>query len=133
MKKIIIIAVTALISQVAIADSLVATSAKAKGSNVIALDVLTDGASVGFQINIPAKGSKVDFSGLTKTVGKYEVSKNYNGQEVVITFANDDNSPIAKGRLNLGSIRVVGGEVGQPTFIAADAQAKAVSSEVSSN
>jgi hypothetical protein len=132
--SIIASAILATISTVSFADDLIITSTAAKGANLVSLDLLSSGSTAGVQINIPAAGGKVDLSGLSRKMsGSFTLQSSFDGKEIVLMLANDDNSALTKGQINLGTIRVSGVTLGTAKIIAVDAKAAEISSSVHSN
>lgn len=117
------------------ADDLVVTASNsAKSGSVSSFDLISSGAAAGVQVNIPVTGGKVDLSGLSKSMpGNFSLQSNYDGKEVVLLIANDDNSLMSKGQVSLGTIRVTGGSLGAAKLIAADAKGESISGTVHSN
>ena len=135
MNKLILAAALLAVSSISFADDLVVTASNStKGDNVSSLDLISLGGAAGVQINIPVAGAKVDLSGLSKSMpGNFTLQSNYDGKEIVLLIANDDNSLLKKGQISLGTIRVTGASLGTAKLIVADAKGESISSAVHSN
>lgn len=134
MNKLILAAALIAASSVSFADDLVITASNSKGGNVSTLDLISSGSAAGVQINIPVVGAKVDLSGLSKSMpGNFSLQSSYDGKEIVLLIANDDNSLMKKGQISLGTIRVSGAALGAAKLIVADAKGESISSAVHSN
>lgn len=135
MKNLILATVLLAASSFACADDLVVTASNAtKGGDTASLDLISSGSAAGVQINIPVVGGKVDLSGLNQSLSSnFSLQSSYNGKEIVVLIANDDNSLMKKGQISLGTIRVTGATLGAAKLIVVDAKGELISSVVHSN
>lgn len=113
-------------------------SARAAQSDSVALDFVSDGNAVGFQINIPlpksAKESQVDIKSCVSEVpslyfSNCSVAKGH----VIVQVANDNGDAIPAGVFPVGKIALTGlsaKDLGAIKFIAADKNADAINSSV---
>jgi len=135
MKNVILTAALLATTSISFADDLVVTASNsAKGANTTSLDLISSGSAAGVQINIAVVGAKVDLSGLSKSLpSNFSLQSNYDGKEIVLLIANDDNSPMKKGQISLGTIRVSGATLGAAKLIVVDAKGEPISSVVHGN
>jgi len=135
MKNLLLATALLATTSISFADDLVVTaSSSAKGANTTSLDLISSGSAAGVQINIPVVGAKVDLSGLSKSMpSNFTLQSNYDGKEIVLLIANDDNSLMKKGQVSLGTIRVTGATLGAAKLIVADSKGESISSAVHSN
>lgn len=122
-------------SSMAIADELVVTAGAAKKGGSVALDLVTEGATVAFQFNLQLpKGVDASQVDLSRCVA--DLPKSHSGQcnvakgQIIGLVYNDQNIALPKGIVSIGQIGLKGGLVrGGLTvsdFVASDASAKAV-------
>lgn len=115
MKKSFIAAVTLALFALAAsasAEQLLFTQGSSKsGSSSVAIDYVSDGNSVGLQIEVDLPGkAQVDLSGFAKSLPKgFTFEHSIVDGRLLILVVNDLNQPFPKGIVSLGTIRSLGG------------------------
>jgi hypothetical protein len=93
------------------AEQLLFTQSPTKSGASVAIDYMSDGESVGLQIEVDVPGkAQVDLSGFAKSLPKgFSFEHNIVEGRLVILVVNDLNQPFPKGLVSLGTIRSRGG------------------------
>jgi hypothetical protein len=98
--------------QVASADELLLTSSSAKKGSTVAVDYVSDGASVGVQLEImvPA-GGKLDLSRFARSLpAGFVLESNVVDNKLIAIIVNDSSKPMPAGVISLGVISSSGGK-----------------------
>lgn len=114
MKKSVISAVTLVLfvfGATASAEQLLFTQGASKSGSSVAIDYVSDGQSVGLQIEVDVPGkAQVDLSGFAKALPKgFNFEHNMVDGRLVMLVVNDLNQPFPKGLVSLGTIKSIGG------------------------
>jgi hypothetical protein len=93
------------------AEQLLFTQSSAKSGSSVAIDYVSDGQSVGVQLEILIPGkAQLDLSDFAKELPKgYVLEQNVVDGKLIATIVNDDRQPMPAGIISFGSIKSVGG------------------------
>lgn len=93
------------------AEQLLFTKSNAKGGASVAIDYVSDGQSVGVQIEILVPGkAQVDLSRFAKDLPKgFVFEHGLVDGKLILTVVNDNGVTFPKGIVSLGTIRSIGG------------------------
>jgi hypothetical protein len=134
--KLITTAVLGLVlSASAFSDELLVSAAKAKSSEALAFDYVSEGSAVAFDFKVKVDATDASQIDLSKCVAG--LPKSHTGQcsfakgMVIVMVYNDTNEALPKGVLNIGSVSVRGGSASSVvSFTAVDKSANNVKSSV---
>lgn len=93
------------------AEQLLFTKSNAKSGSAVAIDYVSDGRSVGVQIEILVPGkAQVDLSGFAKQLPKgFVFEHGLVDGKLILTVVNDNGVTFPKGIVSLGTIKTLGG------------------------
>lgn len=93
------------------AEQLLFTQAASKSGSSVAIDYVSDGRSVGVQIEILVPGkAQVDLSGFAKQLPKgFVFEHGLVDGKLILTVVNDQSVAMPAGIVSLGTIKAIGG------------------------
>lgn len=93
------------------AEQLLFTQAPSKSGSSVAIDYVSDGRSVGVQIEILVPGkAQVDLSGFAKQLPKgFIFEHGLVDGKLILTVVNDQSVAMPAGIVSLGTIKAIGG------------------------